>query len=99
MAALGRLAGAIAHEIRNPLSAIAGSAKEFSTGAELSEDQMRLVNIVRAESERLDRTLAEFLMYSRERRYHFERTDLGALLAETVTLIRHRPHAKSVRSK
>lgn len=93
MAALGRMAGAIAHEIRNPLSAIAGSVKVFSVAGELSEDQERLVEIVRKESERLDRTLAEFLTYSRERKYHFERADLGAMLEETVTLIRHRPGA------
>jgi two-component system sensor histidine kinase PilS (NtrC family) len=93
MAALGRMAGAIAHEIRNPLSAIAGSVKVFSVAGDLSEDQERLVDIVRKESERLDRTLAEFLTYSRERKYHFERADLGAMLEETVTLIRHRPGA------
>jgi two-component system sensor histidine kinase PilS (NtrC family) len=93
MAALGRMAGAIAHEIRNPLSAIAGSVKVFSVAGDLSEDQERLVEIVRKESERLDRTLAEFLTYSRERKYHFERADLGAMLEETVTLIRHRPGA------
>ncbi len=94
MAALGRMAGAIAHEIRNPLSAIAGSVKVFAIAGELSEDQGKLVEIVRKESERLDRTLAEFLTYSRERKYHFERADLGAILEETVTLIRHRPGAE-----
>ncbi len=91
MAALGRMAGAIAHEIRNPLSAIAGSAKVFSITSDLSEDQQRLVDIVRKESERLDRTLAEFLSFSRERKYEFSSTDIVALLEDTITLIRHRP--------
>ena len=91
MAALGRMAGAIAHEIRNPLSAIAGSVKVFSITSDLSEDEQRLVDIVRKESERLDRTLAEFLTYSRERKYEFQTADLVAMLEDTITLIRHRP--------
>jgi two-component system sensor histidine kinase PilS (NtrC family) len=91
MAALGRMASAIAHEIRNPLSAIAGSVKVFSITSDLSEDEQRLVDIVRKESERLDRTLAEFLSFSRERKYEFLSFDLVALLEDTVTLIRHRP--------
>jgi two-component system sensor histidine kinase PilS (NtrC family) len=93
MAALGRMAGAIAHEIRNPLSAIAGSVQVFGRHGELSEDQKRLVEIVRKESERLDRILAQFLSYSRERKYEYENTDLGALIEETLTLMRHRPDA------
>jgi two-component system sensor histidine kinase PilS (NtrC family) len=91
MAALGRMAGAIAHEIRNPLSAIAGSVKVFSITSDLSEDEQRLVDIVRKESERLDRTLAEFLSFSRERKYEFVSFDVVALLEDTITLIRHRP--------
>jgi two-component system sensor histidine kinase PilS (NtrC family) len=91
MAALGRMASAIAHEIRNPLSAIAGSVKVFSITSDLSEDEQRLVDIVRRESERLDRTLAEFLSFSRERKYEFQTADLVAMLEDTITLIRHRP--------
>ncbi len=91
MAALGRMAGAIAHEIRNPLSAIAGSVKVFSITSDLSKDEQRLVEIVRKESERLDRTLAEFLSFSRERKYEFQSADLVTMLEDTITLIRHRP--------
>lgn len=93
MAALGRMGAAIAHEIRNPLASIAGSARVFSSLSELTEDQRRLVDIVRRESERLDRILTDFLNYSRQRKYEFQSANLGALLEETLTLISHRPDA------
>ena len=54
MAALGRLSAAIAHEIRQPLTAMAGAVKELARLAPLEEDQVHLVNIVSRESERLN---------------------------------------------
>src|SRR6266568_735414 len=47
MAALGRLSAAIAHEIRQPLTAMAGAVKELARLVPLEEDEKRLVNIVK----------------------------------------------------
>ena len=93
MAALGRMAAAIAHEIRNPLASIAGSVKLFGSVGPLSEDQHRLIDIVVNESERLDRIVSDFLGYSRERRYEFQAADLNELLAETLDLLANHPNA------
>src|SRR5712664_2855937 len=46
MAALGRLSAAIAHEIRQPLTAMAGAVKELARLVPLEEDEKHLVNIV-----------------------------------------------------
>jgi len=97
MAALGRLASAIAHEIRNPLTSIAGSVKVFSTLGALSADQKRLVEIVLDESQRLDRIVSDFLGYSRERRYEFRPANLNALLEETLALVVNHPGAARIR--
>ncbi len=87
LAAVGRLAAAIAHEIRNPLSSIAGSVSVLEGIATLSEDQRALVQIVTRESERLNNIISDFLAYAREKRYEFKQQDLVPLLEDTLTLI------------
>jgi len=95
MAALGRLSAAIAHEIRQPLTAMAGAVGELAHMAPLEEDEKRLVSIVNRESERLNRIITEFLNYSREKTYEFQDADVRALLDETLTLIEKKPEVLS----
>ena len=91
LAAVGRLASGIAHEIRNPLSSIAGSVKMLSGIAALTDDQRALVGIVTRESERLNAIISDFLTYSRDRSFQSARVDLCQLLADTLTLLENRP--------
>ena len=90
LAALGRMAAGIAHEIRNPLSCIAGSVQMLSTIAALTDDQRALVSIVTRESERLNAIIDDFLTYSRDRDFQSARVDLSQLLSDTLTLLEHR---------
>jgi two-component system sensor histidine kinase PilS (NtrC family) len=91
MATLGHLAAGIAHEIRNPLASIAGSVKVLRSIAHLDDDQAKLIAIVSQESERLNKLVSDFLLYSRDQRFEFQRTDLGNLIDETLLLLRHHP--------
>jgi two-component system sensor histidine kinase PilS (NtrC family) len=91
LAAVGRLAAGIAHEIRNPLSSIAGSVKLLSSLAALNEDQRTLVDIVTRESDRLSSIIGDFLTYSREKKYQMRTVDLVLLLDDTLTLLEHVP--------
>jgi two-component system sensor histidine kinase PilS (NtrC family) len=91
LAAVGRLAAGIAHEIRNPLSSIAGSVKVLSGIATLSDDQRKLVEIVTRESDRLNAIITDFLDYSREKKFQMRVVDLIALLQDTLTLLGNRP--------
>jgi two-component system sensor histidine kinase PilS (NtrC family) len=90
LAAVGRLASGIAHEIRNPLSSIAGSVKMLSGIATLTGDQRALLGIVTRESERLNSIISDFLTYSRERKFQSARIDLCQLLSDTLTLLGNR---------
>jgi two-component system sensor histidine kinase PilS (NtrC family) len=90
LAAVGRLAAAIAHEIRNPLTSIAGSVSMLSGIADLSDEHRQLLQIVIRESERLNGIITDFLAYSRGKQYRFASVDLLPLLEDTLTLLEHR---------
>ncbi len=95
MAALGRLSAAIAHEIRQPLTAMAGAVKELARLVPLEEDEKHLVNIVSRESERLNNIITDFLNYSREKTYEFQHADVRSLLDETLMLMEKKPEIGS----
>ncbi len=90
LAAVGRLAAAIAHEIRNPLTSIAGSVSMLSEVPELGEEHRKLLEIVTRESQRLNAIITDFLAYSRGKQYKFAATDLISLLDDTLTLVEQR---------
>jgi two-component system, NtrC family, sensor histidine kinase PilS len=94
MAALGRLSAAIAHEIRQPLTAMSGALKELARMAPLEDDDKRLVQIVNRESQRLNQIVSDFLDYSRERTYAFSDVEVGALIEETLLLLEHDARAR-----
>jgi len=95
MAALGRLSAAIAHEIRQPLTAMAGAVKELARLVPLEDDEKHLVNIVSRESERLNHIITDFLNYSREKTYEFQEADVRSLLDETLMLLEKKPEVES----
>jgi two-component system sensor histidine kinase PilS (NtrC family) len=90
LAAVGRLAAAIAHEIRNPLTSIAGSVSMLSEAPSLNAEERHLLQIVIRESDRLNSIITDFLAYSRGKQYRLERVNLIPLLEDTLTLLEHR---------
>jgi len=99
LAAVGRLAAAIAHEIRNPLTSIAGSVSMLSDAPALNSEERALLQIVIRESDRLNNIITDFLAYSRGKQYRFERVNLVPLLEDTLTLLEHRLTAENARIK
>jgi len=91
LAALGRVAAAIAHEIRNPLASMRGSVQVLGSEVNLSDEQAQLMNIVLRESDRLERIISDFLMYARPRRPEMSQVDLNEVLEETLGLLRFSP--------
>jgi two-component system sensor histidine kinase PilS (NtrC family) len=89
MAAIGRMAAGIAHEIRNPLASISGSVQMLRADVPLDEEQRVLMDIVLKESERLNRIIEEFLFYAKPAPPLPQPVDLEALVEETVILFRN----------
>lgn len=97
IAAVGRLAAGIAHEIKNPLATIAGCAeamrerlkREFTEGdrQEAAEDAA----VIEGEAYRCKEILEGLLDFSRSQPSAPQQSDLGALARRAVRLLRHNP--------
>jgi two-component system, NtrC family, sensor histidine kinase PilS len=89
LAAVGELAAAIAHEIRNPLASISGSVQVLRSSAAPGTPDHRLMEIVVRESQRLSSILEDFLRYTRPREREVEQVDAAAALRDVATLLSH----------
>ncbi len=97
LAAIGRMAAGIAHEIRNPLASIAGSVNVLSRISPFNDEQKLLIDIVTRESTRLNSIVSDFLAYSREKSYKFTRMDLVPLIEDALVLLENRSQSKELR--
>jgi two-component system sensor histidine kinase PilS (NtrC family) len=91
LAAVGELAANVAHEIRNPLAAIANSIDMLRDELPVRGEQRRLMDLVVKESERLNRILDDFLEYARVRPLQSRVVPVERALDEVVTLLRCHP--------
>ncbi len=87
-AAISRLSGGVAHEIKNPLNAISlrlDLLRERLGGPE--EEMIAEIDILLKEVRRLDRVVKTFLDFSRPVEVKFDDVDLAALAHEIVDLM------------
>lgn len=89
LAAVGEMAASLAHEIRNPLGSISGSAQVLMAEPGMSAEQGRLLAIITRESKRLSGTLNQFLHLARPGAQRLVPVDLGHLIGEAVALLRN----------
>jgi two-component system sensor histidine kinase PilS (NtrC family) len=87
MAAVGELAARMAHEIKNPLASISGSAQVLESAGTLDEKDQRLLRILIDESRRLSGILDGFLEYTRPQRAAFGPCNVSAMLRDCVDLL------------
>lgn len=87
LAALGKLAAGVAHEIRNPLSSIKGLttffADQFSEGSEAKA----AAGVMVQEVDRLNRAISELLDFARPTDLKRQPTDLASLLTRSIQLV------------
>ncbi len=89
LAAIGRMAASIAHEIRNPLAAMRGSIQMLRADMANDSSQTELMGIILRESDRLNRIISDFLSYARPRSIIQSKVNAGELLQQTFMLLRH----------
>jgi two-component system sensor histidine kinase HydH len=86
LAALGRIAAGLAHEIRNPLGSILGSVQLLRTAEGLGVEARHLCGIVERETGRLNDLVDDMLQLARPRRPVLGEVDVGRTAREVVAL-------------
>lgn len=94
LATLGEMSAGMAHEIRNPLAALAGSMQMLRRDLPLDETSARLMDIAVREATRLDAIITEFLLYARPPALNLKECDINTLVSETLDLIRHEAQSR-----
>ena len=92
MALMGQLAAGLAHEIRNPLSAISGAIEILSDEVKPTEDNTHLLNVVTQEVQRLNILVEDFLLFARPIQKPEVSVDISQVIDKTVELFSSATH-------
>jgi two-component system sensor histidine kinase HydH len=87
LAAVGRMAAGVAHEIRNPLSSIKGLALLLKNKFPRQSREFETTGLLIQEVERMNRTISELLGFARPASLDLQPVDLRSLLQDTLQLI------------
>lgn len=90
LSALGELSAGMAHEIRNPLGSIRGTAEIIQEGMDPSDRRYEFSRIMIQEVDRLNRVVQDFLDFARPAPIDRDRVDVNAVLADILVLVRQK---------
>ncbi len=97
LAAVGRLSAGLAHEIRNPLASIKGSAEILADDFPADHPKHRLLRALVDESARLNHVLTRFLAFARPRPLERREFSIGEEIAGVVSLLQAQAEGREVR--
>jgi signal transduction histidine kinase len=99
LAALGRVVAGVAHEVRNPLSAMKLKLQMARRGDYAREKLDETFRVVLEESERLERLVRRLLELARPDALHLTKFDLNELVRERASLFAERAARQNVKVK
>ncbi|MCA8998002.1 MAG: hypothetical protein KDA80_13480 [Planctomycetaceae bacterium] len=96
LAALGQLAAGLAHELRNPLTAIQTLVETAQADPDDGALDERDLQVIHQELERLDQTLQAFLDYARPPQLVRRQADIREVVSDTVRLLSARASKQGI---
>lgn len=87
LAAIGKLAAGIAHEIRNPLSSIRGFTQFLGRGFKPESPEKKYSNIIIKEVDRINRVVTDLIGFAKPLDPNKQETDVEQLLRHTIDLV------------
>jgi signal transduction histidine kinase len=87
LAAIGRLASAVAHEIRNPVAIISSALETAASASFASKEREEMSRIAGMEAKRLEKLTTDFLSYARPGNASFQELDATALVGYIVSIV------------
>ncbi|HUT63514.1 MAG TPA: GAF domain-containing protein [Anaerolineae bacterium] len=87
MAALGRLASTLSHELRNPLAGLKGAAQLLLKKTYENDERKQYVDLIIAEVERLGRIVEDLLHFGRPRELQYRLIDANKIIEDILLLI------------
>ena len=86
LALLGEISSGLAHEIRNPMGSIIAGIKLLGRDDKSEEEKKTVFDILKNESERINRSLTDFLTYARPNKFRADTIDLNEILKDIIKL-------------
>jgi len=99
LAAIGKLAAGVAHEIRNPLSSIKGFATYFGKRYEDNAADKETARIMVKEVERINRSVTQLLEFSKPMAIEKKQVDINELITHSLRLVHHDLDQKTIETK
>ncbi len=90
LASSGELSAAVAHEIRNPITAIGGFSRRLLRSENLSEADCRTVQVIADEALRVEEILGRLLSTAQREELQVRSVDLNDLVGDICSLLRDR---------
>jgi signal transduction histidine kinase len=97
LAALGQMAATVAHEVKNPLSAIKSIAQVMREDERLSAEYARDLDLIVGETDRLNRSVTQLLNFARHAPPAGQPTHADELARGVVELFRAEAERKNIR--
>lgn len=96
LASVGEMSAGIAHEIKNPLTAISAAITVLADDFAEDDPRREVISKVLEQISRLDKAATDLLFFGRPGKPSFDYVDTNALLNKTMFFVSQHPEARNV---